>query len=69
MESQIFLHSLVSNQEFTYNDKTYRTITPLRHNIVNRALQHMKREVMDMETNKTIKLPYFTEVSPLIPTK
>jgi hypothetical protein len=54
------LHTLPMMQEFTYYGKAYRTIIPIKEKIVTKSAK--KREVLDLKTMKTVKLPYFTSV-------
>jgi hypothetical protein len=56
-----FLHTLPMMQEFTYYGKKVSHNTfPSKNSIVTRSTK--KREVLDLTTMKTVKLPYFTNV-------
>jgi hypothetical protein len=59
-DNKVYLHSLPMMQAFNYYGKKYRTIIPIKEKIVTRCAR--KREVLDLKTLKTIKLPYFTRV-------
>jgi hypothetical protein len=59
-DNKVFLHTLPIMQVFKYYGKKYRTIIPIKEKVVTRCSK--KREVMDMKTFKTERLPYFTRV-------
>jgi hypothetical protein len=61
-DNRVFLHVLPTMQTFTYRSKKYRTIIPIRQKNVNSCHKVLRREVMDLKTFKTAKLPYFTRV-------
>lgn len=58
-----YLHSLPVMTIFRYRRKIYRTIIPLTITYVNSCHRGMKREVMDLKTFKTVRLPFFTSVT------
>lgn len=58
----IYLHSLEAFVEFKTGGKKYRTLTYLKELVVNRTYGRFRRDVLDLQSNKAIRLPYFTEV-------
>lgn len=66
LEKPIYLHSLEAFVEFKSGGKKYRTITHLKEGIVNRTYGRFRRDVLDLQTNKAIRLPYFTEVKKVV---
>lgn len=58
-----YLHSLPTGTVFNYRRKQYRVIIPLKTTYVNACHKGMKREVLELKTYKTERLPYFTSVT------
>ncbi len=59
----VFLHTLPAMQEFIHDGKRYKTIVPLKITCVCACHKGMKRDVIDLQTFKSERLPFFTTVS------
>lgn len=62
MENPTYLYSLDGFIEFLFQDQKYRTICIIKQKTVNAMYKILKRDVIDLQTHKAVRLPYFTEV-------